>query len=222
MSKEKTSKRPLVLWSGGFDSTCLVIDKLREGEHIDIMYVNLDNNKHGQSFEKKAIKKMSALIKEANLPGKIISEFDFGYHAITPNKAVFAQPALWLQAVSFIVDPKVHSEINIAYVKADDIWHYKTELQNLYGAMLALTCHDDEIVPLKFPYEWQTKADLLDNLESFVYYKQIMKLVYYCESGTKEPCGTCTSCMRHITEVKETERVVAVEIPLKESVEVDA
>lgn len=217
-----SDKRPLILWSGGFDSTCLVIDKLREGEHIDIMYVNLDNNKRGQGFEKKAIKKMSALIKDANLPGKIISVHEFGYHQITVDKAVFAQPALWLQGASFIVNPEIHSEINIAYIKADDIWHYKTELQNLYGAMLALTCHDDEIVPLKFPCEWQTKADLLDKLESFVYYKQIMKLVYYCESGRKEPCGTCTSCKRHSNEVKETERVMAIEIPLKESVEVDA
>lgn len=193
-------KRPLVLWSGGFDSTVLVIDKLADGD-IDIMYVDLENNKRAQRREKKAIAKIKLLIKDANLKGKIIYEYDFGYQRISASKAVYAQPALWLQAVTFCVDPERHSEVLIAYVKGDDVWHYKHQIKKVYKTLLALTCHDDDVVPLKFPLEWNTKANLLEWLGTFVYNKQVLNLIYYCEAGWKEPCGECTSCKRHIQEV---------------------
>jgi len=195
------NKRPLVLWSGGFDSTVLVIDKLYDGD-IDIMYVNLENNERAQRYEKLAIRKLKILLNDANLKGKIINEYDFGYRTITVTKQVYAQPALWLQAATFCVDPERHNEVNIAYVKADDAWHYKHEIKEVYKSLLALTCQDDEVVPLKFPFEWNTKASLVDHIEDFMYYKQVMNLIHYCEVGNKEPCGECGSCKRHVLEIE--------------------
>ena len=194
-----SEKRPLVLWSGGTDSTCLVIDLLQQND-IDIMYVNLDNNVKQQRQEKKAITKLKCIIKDANLKGQIINEHAFGYESIDVSKSVYAQPALWVVAASYIADVKMHDSVQVAFVKHDDAWHYKTEIHNVYNAMNNLIC-DGDIVPLTFPYEWNTKVDLVDNMESFMYHKQVMNLIYYCESGEKEHCGECPSCKRHKSEL---------------------
>jgi 7-cyano-7-deazaguanine synthase in queuosine biosynthesis len=213
LPEAKIIKHPLVLWSGGFDSTCLVIEKLQEGD-IDVMYVRLENNERMQRREKKAIGKLKILIKDANLKGSVINEFSFGYEYIDITKGMFALPGLWLQAAVYLVNPQVHSEINIGYVKGDDAWHYKSQIQKVYKSLLALVCDSQDVVPLKFPYEWYTKADILAGMESFMYNKQMMNLIYYCENGAKSPCGSCGSCKRHSSElgiVKEP-RVVAVDM----------
>ena len=214
-----SDKRPLILWSGGFDSTALVIDKLHDGD-VDVMYVNLNNNERAQHFEAKAIKKLKRIIADANLPGKILNEHYFGYDNIVVTKQVFAQPALWLQAATFIVNPEHHSEVALAYVKGDDIWHYTTELKNAYKALLELTCNDADVVPLRFPFEWCTKAGILDSLQHFVYYKQVMKTIRYCEGHERKPCGVCTSCQRHTSELSDekSQRIMAIEMPVTDKV----
>lgn len=194
-------KRPLVLWSGGLDSTALVIDLLYKGD-IDVMYVDLDNNKILQRHEKKAIKKLKRIIEDANPPGEIINEHSFGYDYIEPSKSVYAQPALWITAAAFIADVRHHTSVNIAYIKHDDAWHYKTEIINTYNAMNVLIC-DGNTVPLEFLFEWSTKQNIVDNLKDFVYYKQIMQTIRYCEANSKEQCGKCHSCVRHTSEIKE-------------------
>jgi len=193
------SKRPLVLWSGGFDSTALLIELLIE-EDVDILYVNLENSEELQRYEKKAITKLKCIIADANLKGKIINEHTFSYGNIVVNKTVYGQPALWINASADIANIKDHSSVNIAYVKYDDAWHYKTEIVNAYKAMNSLIC-DGDTVPLKFPYEWYTKKHILDRMETFVYYKQILNTVRYCEASQKKPCGECASCIRHKSEL---------------------
>jgi len=210
LPEAKIIKRPLVLWSGGFDSTTLVIDLLHDGD-IDVLYVNLENNKKMQAREKKAITKMKALITDVNLKGCILNEYTFGYGVISFTKSLYAQPALWLQAASMIADSNNHSEVNIAYVRHDDVWHYKTEIINAYNALNQLTCPDN-VVPIKFPYEWYTKTTLLNQLKDFVYIKQILQLVYYCEEGTKEPCGECSSCKHHDHELKGADHLMAIDM----------
>lgn len=206
-----TNRRPLILWSGGFDSTCLVLDRLHDGD-VDLLYVNLANNDKMQRREKKAIAKLKCIIKDANLPGNIIDEYTFGYQEITVTKQVYAQPALWLQAASMMADGARHNEVLIGYVRHDDAWHYKTEIVNAYNALSQLTCPDN-IVPVKFPYEWETKTRLLERFKDFVYIKQILNLMYYCESGTKEPCGECSSCTHHDDELKgEDHRIMAIDM----------
>lgn len=195
-------KRPLVLWSGGTDSTCLVIDLLTQGD-IDIMYVDLENNENQQKHEKNAIQKLRCVISDANLKGKIINEHSFGYKTISVTKMMYVQPALWINAVAFIANVNIHSGVHLAFVKYDDVWHYKTEINAVYNAMNNLVC-DGVTVPLVFPYEWSTKVDLINDLKNFIYYKQVMNLIYYCEAGGKEHCGECSSCKRHNDELNRT------------------
>lgn len=194
-------KLPLVLWSGGFDSTCLVIDLLHLND-IDILYVTLGNNDVQQRREKIAINKLKCLITDANLEYNIRNEYTFGYGTLPVTKTIFAQPSLWIHAATFIAAPDIHSKVVIGYVKNDDIWHYKHELNETYNLMNVLTCHDTEPVPLEFPYEWVTKNGIRNDLKAnFIYYKQIMNCVSYCESGDKDYCGECSSCKRHAEEI---------------------
>jgi len=192
-------KRPLVLWSGGTDSTCLVIELLTQGD-IDIMYVDLKNNENQQRHEKTAIRKLRCIINDANLKGKIVNEHSFGYNTISVTKTMYVQPALWITAVAYIANINTHCGVNIAFIKYDAAWHYKTEIHAVYDAMNNLVC-DGDTVPLVFPYEWKTKVDLINDLKDFIYYEQIMNLIYYCESGKKGNCGECSSCKRHDNEL---------------------
>jgi len=194
-----SDKRPLVLWSGGTDSTCLVIDLLKEGD-IDVLYIDIANNVIPQRHEKKAITKLKCLILDANLPGKIISEYKFGYSTISVTKQIYAQPALWINAAAYIADTDIHSSVNLGYVRADDAWYYRTEIMNLYTAMNDLVSEGKE-VPLEFPLKWDSKTMLIERLKKFVYFKQVMRLIYWCEKGTKIQCGECRSCLRHKSEL---------------------
>ena len=196
-----TSKRPLVLWSGGFDSTCLVINKLLQSD-IDILYVNLDNNSFQQRHEKRAIRKLKSIIADANLPGKIVEEHTFRYQTIKISReSIFAQPPLWLLAATFIANPEFHSSVSIGYVKYDDAWHYKYEIFKAYEALVNLTFNSNKVL-LDFPFEWKTKKDLIDMLKvDFTYADQILKLAYHCESGNVKSCGECSSCKRHKSEL---------------------
>jgi 7-cyano-7-deazaguanine synthase in queuosine biosynthesis len=189
-----SEKRPLVLWSGGTDSTAMVIDLLHKSD-IDILYVNLENNKFQQRQEKKSILKIRALLADANLKGSIRNVYEFGYTTIAVTKAVYAQPSLWLQAAAFVSNTDLHSSVNLGYVRQDDAWHFKTEIYNLWDSLNAII--SEEKVPLEFPYEWHRKQELINDMKQFVYYKQIMSLIYWCESGTKRSCGECDSCKRH-------------------------
>lgn len=197
-SKMSDKKRPLVLWSGGLDSTALVIDLLHKGD-IDVMYVDLWNNYYLQKHEKKAVTKLKAIIADSGVKGRIVEEHTFGYHSFYPTKNVYAQPALWLSAAVYLADPKHHSGVYIAYVSHDDAWHFKREITDAYDALNNLVC-DGVKVPLEFPYEWMSKKQLLDNMKDFVYYTEVTNLIRYCESEQKEPCGECNSCKRHILE----------------------
>jgi 7-cyano-7-deazaguanine synthase in queuosine biosynthesis len=195
------TKRPLVLWSGGLDSTVLVMKKLLEGD-IDILYVNLRNNIIQQKYERKAIAKLKAIIKDdPKFKGRIIEEHRFKYGTLRVSKQVFAQPALWVHAAAFINNVNIHSSVCIAYVKHDDVWHYKQQVQEAYKAMNNLIC-DGEMAPLEFPLEWETKKYLKNWLDyNTDYCNRIMNLIYYCEDGVKGNCGECISCKRHINEL---------------------
>lgn len=197
------NKRPLVLWSGGLDSTALVIDELLKGD-IDIAFIKLNNNDFQQYYEYKAMRKLRLIIDDIpELKGKIINEKQFGYEQINCDKNVFAQPTLWSFAVNFLSNPDIHSSIKIAYVKYDDVWHFKHELMEFYKSTHNLLCNEEELIPIEFPYEWNTKSEIVELLENkIIYSKQILNLIYYCESNISKKCGECNSCIRHKKELK--------------------
>ncbi len=189
------NKLPLVLWSGGTDSTALVIDLLSKSD-IDLLYVNLENNRFQQYYEKKSILKMKSILNDSNLKGKIKTCHSFGYEQINISKSIYSQPALWLTAASFIANPEIHSSVNLAYIRQDDAWHYKTEMHKFWSSIHNLTS-DGKNVPLVFPFEWHTKKNMIDIIKNFEYGEQILNLIYWCESGHTKNCGECASCLRH-------------------------
>jgi len=209
-TEETVEKRPLVLWSGGFDSTALVISLLHDGD-IDVLYVSLDNNSAPQKYEKKAIKKLKRIIVNAKLKGSIINEHAFGYGYIDVRDNMYSQPALWVHAAAFVADSEIHSTVEIAYIKHDDAWHFKTEIQDAYAALTKLICFGIT-VPLSFPFEWRTKASLLEDLQDVSQCDKILKAVRYCEGREAAPCGECASCKRHISELHTAPRLISVDM----------
>jgi len=193
-------KRPLILWSGGFDSTILLINELHKTD-VDVLYVNLENNTRQQKREQRAIKKLKVIINDANLQGKIINEHSFGYQTIKVSKKSYTQPCLWLMASSFIANSDIHSSVKIAYVRYDDAWHYKGEMLNVYNSLNSLICQE-KMVDLEFPFEWHTKSDLYEIVRDFTYIDQIMKTISYCESNYEDRCNDCDSCKRHQNELE--------------------
>lgn len=67
------------------------------------------------------------------------------------------QPVLWVTLAAISVD----DEIEFGYVKHDDVWHYKHQVQELLDTLNRFKNPNRRNPPFSFPFEWETKEDLL-------------------------------------------------------------
>lgn len=207
--------KTLLCFSGGYDSTALLLHQLHNGYHVDTCYFKLPNNSESQSIElnnrKKILNHVSNITHNHSIKGTL--GHDYVYDLFIPfNSTLYLyiqQAYLWIQFLILKVDLSKYDNIIFGYVKYDDFWHYSHEIKDLYNSSLKLTTHIKH-ANLKYPFEWMTKSDISkwyntskyynDNVKKYV--DKIEKLVYYCETPIKKkPCGKCPSCVRHNNEI---------------------
>lgn len=196
------SKKVAVLFSGGLDSTYLVWKNLTDGNDVQPIYVEVENNQTKTILEKN---RTGLLVQEfcKEFPGKI---HDIRYmikvnvHAIE-DSLYFKQVPLWILATIFSQDLNV-DEIQIGYVSNDDAISYLQDIQNVYKSYEPLMRY---LKPLVFPLSKKPKHDMAHELPEIY-----RKYIFSCEMATiigsenaefieYEPCCECTPC-GHIIE----------------------
>lgn len=191
-----TPKIPLILFSGGLDSSYLLETMLREG-NVETLYVA------GAQAPDKIEKEIEArrniiriLEKETgnqvlrdhriNLPNVLGGEQSVVEHT-------FLQPLIWLTGAIHVTDGYRHSELLVAYVSGDQILSQLHEISQAWTSMQAFTKRT--VIPIKFPFKFVTKQNILNNIS-----KRVVQNIWICESPTKKrhnlvACKSCLPCL---------------------------
>lgn len=183
-------KRPLILFSGGLDSSYLLGQELLRTD-VDIMYVIGPQSKIKAQAELRAA---SAIIDWyfRNRPHVVINRYVHTQHdRLVPTGAVHGEIFAWFCAAMLVADADIHDSVELAYV-ADDI--NVPCLDNLITAWdnLVIALKPGKI-PLKFPLRGITKQTLIRECDP-----EIFNLTWVCEEplNTSVQCGECTPCLK--------------------------
>lgn len=124
-----------VSWSGGFDSTYLILYYLEKGYNVVAQYTEILNNENKTKAELNAIDKLIILIR------KKYKNFNF---LITKNKyevdansdrtrIAIAQPSIWLHSLLFS-DNKNCDLIGVGYILGNHAISYIEDIKNVWEA----------------------------------------------------------------------------------------
>jgi 7-cyano-7-deazaguanine synthase in queuosine biosynthesis len=196
----QTQKRPLVLFSGGMDSTYLIQWYLENGMDVDTLYVHASQNPD------KCIKEMDARIKLFQLFTELyntrqdwvvidgvtqsgknarLTDVIKDYEHNLDEQFVLAvdysavQPVSWLMAALIKFNHKEHSELAIGYLLGDQMPAFREEMLAAWSNLwVLLHGRNKEIPPLRFPLldGALTKYDVLKRIN-----KHLAAWTWVCE-----------------------------------------
>jgi hypothetical protein len=190
-----------VLFSGGLDSTYLVWKNLTEGNKVQPVYVEIENNKTKTILEKN---RTGLLVEEfrKEFPGKIRNVkiiLKVNVDAVE-DSLYFKQVPVWILAIVFAQDLNV-DEIQIGYVANDDAIGYLQDIQNVYKSYEPLMRY---LKPLVFPLSKKSKHDMArelpENYRKFIISCEYAKIIGSedAEFIEYEPCCDCVPCSHAI------------------------
>ncbi len=201
--------RPLILFSGGLDSTTLLYDRLVRGDNVDVLYIDCGQGPNKIAAEKAAAINILDLFQDFKSRGLLEAEVETRHMDATfawsrghaPSTFSFAQVLPWLVTAMQYVDSYKHSKVEIAYCMGDQISSELYKLQAVW-AQLWSCISDRPLVPLEFPFLRQSKQYFLERLPSY-----LRDLTWVCEipvdrheEGDDEALagprwGQCWKCM---------------------------
>ena len=200
-------KVPLLLLSGGLDSTYLLYNLLKTTD-VDVLYINGNQNPDKITMELLAIDKIISWFSVKNKHNEF-QEIKYSirnFYKVDANTSDleymgFAQPLSWMFGAIAKYNPNVHSSVKIAYVSGDQIssslFYLKTAWENLTNVIKTKS------IPLEFPLETINKRFILKNIPI-----PLLKLIWFCELPVKKKrnkyfsaCNQCGPCVRHQLEL---------------------
>lgn len=187
MAKNKTV---LCSWTGGLDSTAMVLQYLGEGNTVIPVYTEMKNNPNKTNRELAALEELRPLMPHNCLLGytrKMSIEIPGG-----GNSAKLPQSFAMLSALAYSVYEDV-DEVAIGYVMNDDAISFLPEIQAVWESMLSLMWKPP---PLLFPMKQKTKTELWFSLTP-----EMRRAVTWCEDefhfhATTKYCGKCVPCRK--------------------------
>ncbi|MNQ21284.1 hypothetical protein D3C85_343960 [compost metagenome] len=192
-----SNKRPLVLFSGGLDSTFNMLRHTLEGVSVDYVYIDGGQGKNKVNSEEATIDRiLTALHEHARRKEKSVYH-RFSTHPLskvnfcnTPS-AGWRQPIPWLVSALEVVDPEKHSVVEVSYVQGDEIISRIPELKAAWAAMWAIT-KIGELVPLEFPLKDISKQAILCQMPAELYH-----LTWVCELPIMQTFAWPKSCIEY-------------------------
>lgn len=195
--KKYSGKRVVLFWSGGFDSTCLLLGLLRVGAIIKTVEVDQCNydERRPEAFHRK---KLLTLLKEK------YSAVDWVDHCIKVDGIVrnkylrSAQASIWLHLAPLVVDNET-DYLLFGYIVGDMPVALESTYQKIWQVN-KLTCTIDVRLPkMEFPFRERFKTDIacLCDDENPTLNEHIWSCVMpiYVLGDYFLNCGECPSCI---------------------------
>lgn len=200
-----TEHIPLILFSGGLDSTALLNEALDTYAVVDLVFVKLSGQEEQYKRQAKAVKnicdefmkKHRATIGRIGRIRNIETAEILGCH----NGALrLAQGHGWLFAALNNLRPD-NTMVQVGYVLGDSAYSAIHDLTKAWEYLTKAACvtHIDHgyIPNLNFPLMYKTKTDLINSLD-----ERILRHVVWCENTDRgNDCGQCPSCKRMMGEL---------------------
>ncbi len=195
MNKIFSEHEHLLLWSGGIDSTAILLQMLDEGinpDLISVTTVNIEDKKN--ELEKKSRDNIKYFLEnryniELNL--KEINntiEFKGDYNN-------FTQIIIWLFASLFNLK-NTYKTVNLGILENEFRSNGKILYNNIFDNAFKLISSSDQIdiIPkLTFPLEWYTKIDVIEN---FYNVNEFTRKIFYHTSSCQNPNSDLTPCLK--------------------------
>ena len=214
MNKHKTKKqkKPLILFSGGLDSTYALICALQISS-VDLLIVKSTRLPPGQYAEELARNAIIDRIKKDTASGKLrygidnihVVDLNIGFGSMIIGEK-FAQLKYWIFSALEVVNPEVHSHVYVGYVSGDGIAPHIHDIKKTWKHLYKVTKIGK--VKISFPLLYLSKQDIVNNLRHSVN-EDYLRMAWYCEfpneitvgkgkNKRKEfiACGKCMSCRR--------------------------
>lgn len=193
-----SNKIPLVLWSGGLDST-FIVDSLLKKTQCDILHINSDSLiTNAIQKERKAIEQIQQYFDSNNEYNKIRNRYfiDFNFNAVINCNMIFRQTYIWICSILQVYDPTVHSGVYMGYLINDDIAFltkdFKKGMKHISKTLF------NKKIKMKFPLLeiGYNKQHIIDYLPA-----ELLNMVTYCENpdykdNAFHDCGECASCIK--------------------------
>lgn len=180
-------RKPLILFSGGADSTLLLH---KAGYNAEVLYVDVMNNAVKSKRERAAIDKIRH---EGDFYLTRLHVKELGGVKVYPTG--HRQMTFWFTALFEYADERVHSECQIGYLGTDCCGDSIPAMVEAWDALWK-ACRPvsyDQRPRLVFPLMHHTKAEVLAELPD-----NLHRLTTTCESDVEledgEPCGFCKPC----------------------------
>ena len=183
----------IVVWSGGCDSTLILLDLIKKG--VDVEVLVFETNFFGVN---KAIYEENArfnILKEINkkiVVNKVKLDLEdyhnWGYINGNNGPYLFQQP--FMIAFSSIFGP-TDSILYFGYHKGDDFFSASYDL--LTGSNYFLKILGNKNLKFSFPLRYMTKESIIRKLDS----NGMLELCHWCEYPTNatDNSGRCNSCV---------------------------
>jgi 7-cyano-7-deazaguanine synthase in queuosine biosynthesis len=191
----KNKKTIGVLFSGGLDSTYMLMKALDEGHEVVPFYIDVKNNLSKSKVEQHQAKKILDLINKKYdkfLRLDVVASINVSGD---PHNLKFKQVPLWILGMCYLgsrID-----EIHVGYVMNDDAISYLDDIKRIFKAYHAILETKPKLV---FPISKMKKQEIQEELPS-----EFKSLVVSCEDpylnesdGGFEyyECGRCVACQR--------------------------
>lgn len=205
-------KIPLLLFSGGLDSTFNLWERL-QNTPVDVLYVDAGQDRLKIVAEKAARKALIELIQQSStFQVRAELEHEDAIRFADAKGTKFAQVPAWIFAGVWHANPAVHSSVEIAYVMGDDALSFKYEIELAWNNLCIIT--KGVIIPLRFPQALCRKEIFLRDLPA-----ELLEKIWVCETpsvsgeeNTPTACGTCRPCGKHTYELtKHQQTLIGVE-----------
>jgi 7-cyano-7-deazaguanine synthase in queuosine biosynthesis len=193
-------KVPLVLLSGGLDSTYALYLEMVKGD-CDVLYVETNVADHKLKAEKLVRENLISIIE------KLTGNHVLQKHTVNVKEtyqygivdSAFQQPIMWLTGAMVKVCPRRHNKVVIAYVAGDQILAELANVNLAWQALGAIT-KKSEVPPLEFPLRYHTKLLLLEDMP-----QDLVGKTWTCETPRNhidgdgnvvyDECGFCIPCL---------------------------
>ena len=202
---EYKTRSMLIPWSGGCDSTLLVVEALRADHRVRT--ISFNSTQIGPSSRQQAARKI--------LHTKLQGRFGIWTHdeidLETSDTANFTKgpagnpQALWWTMLC-VMYARASDLVSIAWIENDCVWGQITDIQKMFQTGVKIL--DLSSTSLYLPYQFYSKVEILQRLRVL---RVSTRDMWWCQENRikQRPtciCGSCSIYRQALTEVKFLEK----------------
>ena len=148
----------ILLWSGGFDSTAILLDMVaKPAQYPTVRVVSCElKNAANHAEDAKAKKAIIEILKlDKNLRFELIESTDFNIVAQGGGQA-----PIWALLTAMNVSSRDASTVELCYgyIRGDDFWHFRPEFESAARSIAKIAAPEIN-VKFTYPLEWLTKKE---------------------------------------------------------------